>query len=317
MQREERESNYLDLEYVVYHYPHQYFKFIDGGEKFVYYRPSRGAKADQASTYIGCGELGDWWPDENHPDHRFVAIRRPVPFVKPVPFADASARMYESRYASRNSFQGQSVRHIDEVDYYRILGAAGLTGALLDEAPTIDDVVRGTVSPLTFGDPPIDDLRPMLVVPEGTGYRPSGKAPPNVFEAAALQERARTDHQRILKDLLALGTERGATCFWNNNIDLFMQLGDRRLLIEAKSLNASYAAVDRMRYGMGQLFDYSVRYKAKIGNSEPVLAFGAPPARDAGWISTILQENRVAFIARDRERVIPLNELARTLPIFR
>lgn len=72
-----------------------------------------------------------------------------------------------------------------------------------------------------------------------------------------------------------------------------------------------------MRYGMGQLFDYSVRYRAKIGGAKPVLAFGTPPRSDAAWISEILQENGVAFLARDRGLIEPVNALARTLPLFR
>ncbi|HEY1656618.1 MAG TPA: hypothetical protein VGF86_16055 [Candidatus Tumulicola sp.] len=86
--------------------------------------------------------------------------------------------------------------------------------------------------------------------------------------------------------------------------------------MEAKRLNVSSAAVDRMRYGMGQLFDYGVRYRAEIGRARPVLAFGSMPPRDVGWIATILQENGVAFIARQREAIVPVNEAARALPIF-
>ncbi|MDQ2664097.1 MAG: hypothetical protein M3Y18_08720 [Candidatus Eremiobacteraeota bacterium] len=87
------------------------------------------------------------------------------------------------------------------------------------------------------------------------------------------------------------------------------------MLVEAKSLNVPSAAVDRMRYGMGQLFDYGVRYRAEIGRAR-VLAFGAMPSRDVAWISTILQENGVAFIARQRNSRLPMNDAAKDLPIF-
>ena len=90
----------------------------------------------------------------------------------------------------------------------------------------------------------------------------------------------------------------------------------QKLLVEAKSLTVQSAAVDRMRYGMGQLFDYGVRYRAVIGGAQPVLAFGAIPSSEAGWISTILQENGVAFIARQRGSLLPMNDAARELPIF-
>jgi Dam-replacing family/Dam-replacing HTH domain len=62
-----------------------------------------------------------------------------------------------------------------------------------------------------------------------------------------------------------------------------------------------------MRYGMGQLFDYRVRYEVEVAGAEPVLAFGALPDRATGWITNILQDNGIAFVARDREQIVPLN----------
>ena len=87
-------------------------------------------------------------------------------------------------------------------------------------------------------------------------------------------------------------------------------------MVEAKSLNDARQSVDRMRYGMGQLFDYRVRYKAEVAGAEPVLAFGAPPDRTSGWITTILQENGIAFIAKDGERLVPLNQRAAAIAIL-
>jgi hypothetical protein len=309
------DPKYKDAEYMVYHYPRQYFGQIRGGEKFVYYRPSRGAKAAEASTYIGCGELGDWYPDGNDANHRFVDVKKPIPFAVPVAFEDRGGRMFESTFISRNAFQGRSIRHIDDLDYYRILDAAGLTSAVWQEAPTIDDVLSGLITPLSVVDPPRDPFRPLTVVPDGTGYRPTGRKF-DILEAAALQERARKDHQDTLKIVKAMTEARGGTCLFNNNVDLLASFGEQRLLVEAKSLNVPSAAVDRMRYGMGQLFDYGVRYRAEIGRAQPVLAFGALPAHDAGWISTILQETGVAFVARQREALLPMNDAARALPIF-
>jgi hypothetical protein len=67
---------------------------------------------------------------------------------------------------------------------------------------------------------------------------------------------------------------------------------------------------------MGQLFDYSLRHRAEIGRAQPVLAFAAMPASEVGWISTILQETGVALIARHRDALLPLNDAAKTLPLF-
>jgi hypothetical protein len=309
------DPKYKDTEFAVYHYPRQYFGLINGGEKFVYYRPARGAPLGQTSRYFGCGELGDWFPDEHDPTHRFVDVRKPIPFAKPVAYLDADGRMYESAFQDRNAFQGRSVRHIGELDYYRILAAAGLTDMAWQRAPSVDDVASGMVVPGPPADMPRDPFRPLTVVPEGTGYRPTGRAI-DVFEAAALQERARADHQDTLALVKAMVERRGGSCLFNNNVDLLASFAERRLLVEAKSLTVQSAAVDRMRYGMGQLFDYGVRYRAEIGKAQPVLAFGNMPSHEVGWISTILQGNGVAFIARHRESLLPVNDAARDLPIF-
>jgi hypothetical protein len=316
MQRAWRDDpKYKDTEFSIYHYPQQYFDQIRGGEKFVYYRPSRGATAGETSAYFGCGELGDWWADPGDPSHRFVGIRKPIRFAAPVPFVDGTDRMYESTFASRNAFQGRSVRHIDELDYYRILDAAGLTGAVWNEAATVDDVLSGLLVPVPSMQAPRDPFRPLAVVPDGTGYRPTGKTI-DIFEVASLQERARADHQHTLKIVKAMAEARGGRCEYNNNVDLLATFGARKILVEAKSLNVPSAAVDRMRYGMGQLFDYGVRYRAEIGQAQPVLAFGTMPAHEVAWIATILQETGVAFIARQRDGLLPMNDAAKALPLF-
>lgn len=314
MQRAWRDDpQYKDSEFIVYHYPEQYFDRIRGGEQFVYYRPSRGASSVEASCYFGCGVLGDIWPDPDGSPHRFVAIEKGIPFVSPVPFEDATGKMYESRYPSRSSFQGNSIRYIDDFDFYRILSAAGLTGSMFSEAPSVSDVLTGRVSPLTT--PPRDKFRPLDTIPDGTGYRPTDKAP-SVEESAALQERARADHQSTLRLLKAQIERRGGSCEFNNNVDLLAKFGEQRYLVEVKSLARPLSTVDRMRYGMGQLFDYSVRYRAEIGAAQPVLAFGAVLRADFSWVSEILQGNNVAFLARDNNELKPANELARALPIF-
>jgi hypothetical protein len=136
-----------------------------------------------------------------------------------------------------------------------------------------------------------------------------------VYESAALQERARKDHNATLEQIRRTAERLGGRCWYNNNIDLFVRCGEHKLLIEAKSLTDVRQSVDRMRYGMGQLFDYRVRYHAEIAGAEPVLAFGAPPDRETSWVATILQENGVAFIARSGERLLALNARAEALPI--
>lgn len=308
------DPQYKDTEFVVYHYPRVYFDQIRGGERFVYYRPSRGAPPGQASSYFGCGVLGDFWNDPQDPNHRFVGIEKPIRFSRPVPFEDSVGIMYESQLPNRNAFQGRSVRQIGDLDYFRILQAAQLTSAVFDESPTVSDVLAGRASPLLT--PPRDVFRELHVVPDGTGYKPNGGPGPDVFEAAALQERARADHQDTLKLLKTMIDRRGGACLFNNNVDLLATFGNNRLLVEVKSLTRASAAVDRMRYGMGQLFDYAIRYKADISGAKPVLAFGSMLQNEVAWVADILEGNNVAFVARDGNEMRPMNTLARDLPIF-
>lgn len=159
-------------------------------------------------------------------------------------------------------------------------------------------------------------MREIRDIPPGAGYIPSGR-PVNVREAALLQERARADHQAVLKHLAALVHERGGRTWYDNYIDLFGDVDGSRMLIEAKSLNDPEDAVHRMRYGMGQLFDYRHRYNSTIGAVKPVLAFGRLPANDDLWIGAALEENGVAFVGQAADKIVPLNESAEALPIFR
>ncbi len=240
MQRAWQDSpKYKDTEFVVYHYPQRYFDQLSGGEKFVYYRPSRGSTADESSTYFGCGELGEFWEDPNDSGHRFVAIRKPIRFNNPVPYHDSTDRMFESFFTSPNNFQGRSVRYIADLDYYRILNAAGLTGQMVDSAPTVDDVLTGRVSAL-ISTPPTDAFRELITVPEGTGYRPAGNVP-DVYAAAQLQERARADHQGMVRLIKKQVDARGGKCLFNNHVDVLALFGNQKFLVEVKSLNPNFS----------------------------------------------------------------------------
>ena len=92
-------------------------------------------------------------------------------------------------------------------------------------------------------------------------------------------------------------------------------MGERNL-IEAKSLNDLRDAVNRMRYGIGQLIEYGVRYRAELQGAKPVLAFGSAPDRDTSFVATILQENGIAFVSQDRGELLPLDDAAQSLRLF-
>lgn len=311
------DPKYLDAEGVIYHYPTQYFGVITGFERFVYYRPSRGAPKAEASRYIGYGELGGWYPDPKSPTHRYVDVRKYRRFAFPVDYSDVSGRMFEPTFASRNSFQGRSVRHIDGNDFFRILAAAGVYGDPFADLIDVEQYYLQPSSSLLISDPPKQPLRQIETIPDGTGYRPSGRPYADASESASLQERARADHQSTLQALQKLVHRQGGVTLYNNNVDLFARVGSNRYLIEAKSLVDVRAAVDRMRYGLGQLLDYGVRYRSELEGAKPILAFGRIPDRETSWISTILNENGVAFVGmKNAETPIPLNARAEELALF-
>lgn len=308
------DPRYLDREGVIYHYPRQYRGRISDYERFIYYRPATGASEVERSTYIGHGVLGASIEDWARADHYYVDIAFYEPFTTPVSLRHNDL-FVETESAASPQFQS-AARPIRETAYYRILMLGGVSaGREFTPLMTTETVLSAGYSPLVV-DAPRDTFRQALKIPEGTGYVPSGKALPSVYESAALQERARKDHNATLELIRRHAERLGGRCWYNNNIDLFVRYGDKALLVEAKSLIDARQSVDRMRYGMGQLFDYRVRYRAEVAGAEPVLAFGAPPDPASGWITTILQENGVAFVARNRGLVVPLNDRAATLAFF-
>lgn len=310
-------NRYLDRENLVYHFPAMYYDIArseiveNGNRQFLYQRPIRGAPPGQAGTYFGYGFLGDPYHDVRTPGHYFVDIYNPRP-LRPVALRDVRGIYYETGNAEPIMLRGRSVRRITIERYHNIL-AAGLAYSALPESVAMNVQDSGIYAPAAA---PTDAFRDMLVVPPGTGYVPQGGDMPDPYEAAALHERARADHQETLRLIVEAVHRRGGACLYNNNVDLVAKIGERRLLVEAKSLSRQSVAVHRMRYGMGQLMDYGVRYRAELQGAEPVLAFGARPERDVGWIPDILQGNNIAFIANASGTLIAGNALGEQLPIF-
>jgi hypothetical protein len=308
-------NRYLDREGVIYHFPSSYLAVVRrtieeaGDRRFLYQRPIRGAPAGQAGTYFGHGTLGDPYPDDSTRGHYWIDILD-YEHIKPVPLRSPTGVYFETGRAEQINLRGRSIRYIEPMRYFAILAAGQAYSTFIDPHPLQD---AGHFAP-AFA--PKDDFRALLVVPPGTGYVPQGHEPLDRYEAAALHERARGDHQATLKILVDKVTSLGGSCLYNNNVDLLAKIGDRRILVEVKSLGQQAAAVNRMRYGMGQLLDYRVRYAAEIAGAEPVLAFGARPERDVSWIPTILQGNGIAFIARRGDEIEPGNELGQSLPLW-
>jgi hypothetical protein len=308
-------NRYLDREGVIYHFPRVYLPLVNqvlvtaGDQRFVYQRPTKGAPPGQAGTYFGHGFLGRPYEDTQTPGHYFMDVMG-YERMRNVPLRDPQGFYYESGSSTPLMLRGKSIRYVEPERYFLIL-AAGQAYSAISAPADLQDV--GTFAPALV---PVDAFRPMTAVPPGTGYVPHGNEMIDRQEVAALHERARADHQATLEQLVTRIQALGGTCEYNNNVDLFARLGERRFLVEAKSLTRQASAVNRMRYGMGQLFDYAVRYKAELRGAEPVLAFGSPPERDVSWIPTILQANGVAFVARGSSGIEAGNDLGRALPFI-
>lgn len=305
---------YEDAEYSLYHYPRQYFSRVNPYDRFIYYRPlGKSAGRHDSKTYFGYGVLGQWFADPNKPDHRFVNLIQADSFPRLVPFHDPGGDFYETESPTPPAFQS-AVRTISETAYWKILAAADVKAAGISMLPNTERVydLPYAASALI----PRDSLRHVDIIPPGAGYKPKGDNRVSVYESAALQERARADHQHVLRRIQERVLERGGQTWYNNNIDLFARIGESRMLIEAKSLVDPTAAVDRMRYGVGQLADYDYRYRAELEGPRKVLAFGTPPDRTSAWIGKVLEDQRIAFITQDNGRLLPLNDAAKTLPLF-
>lgn len=306
---------YEDAEFSLYHYPKQYFSRIRRYEPFIYYRPlGESQRREDSLCYFGHGVLGEWYEDHRKPNHRFVNILRGQRFPQLVRLRDERGNYYESETPRASGQMQSSVREISALTYHRILAAAGVTQNDLDSMPDVDSIAASPY-PLPLVAAPTDALREIFTIPPGAGYMPRGNASLlNIYESAALQERARRDHQEALRIVQNAVHRAGGATFFNNNIDLYARIGEERYLIEAKSVNSPTVVVDRMRYGIGQLADYSYRYEALTGGAQRVLAFAAPPPRDTAWISGVLEREHVAFIATRDEHVLPLNVIASHLP---
>jgi hypothetical protein len=304
---------YEDAEYSLYHYPRVYFSRVEAYDRFIYYRPlGKSERRHDSLHYFGHGVLGQPFEDFQKPDHRFVPLIKAAPFPKPVPLRDLRSLFFETETEPGPQFQA-AVRRLSEVAYHRILAAGDVVSTSLDTLQSTE-AISPLANPRSI-EIPRDPFREIQEIPPGAGYVPRGTVV-DVYESAALQERARADHQHVLRKISELARATGGVCSYNNNVDLLVDHGDVRTLVEAKSLNDLRDTVDRMRYGIGQLADYAYRYQADLRGARSVLAFGRAPDRQTSWIGDVLQSNKIAFVALERDVVLPMNELARELPFL-
>ncbi len=305
---------YDDAEFSLYHYPRVYFGRVKPYDRFIYYRPlGRSAPRADSKTYFGYGVLGQWFSDPARNDHRYVPLIQAEPFSRLVPLYYNAGQYYETESSVAPQFQA-AVREISETAYWKILASGDASATGIQHLLNTEQISRMPYAAAQAA--PLDELRVTNVIPPGAGYKPHGDNRPNVYESAALQERARADHQAVLRLVQQRVLQLGGVTMYNNHIDLYARIGDSKLLIEAKSLVDLRAAVDRMRYGIGQLADYDFRYRDVLRGPQKVLAFGEPPDPESAWVSSVLEDQRIASIANARGTLIALNDAAHALPIF-
>lgn len=149
-----------------------------------------------------------------------------------------------------------------------------------------------------------------------TGYVPSGNERPDPAEVAALQERARADHQAALAAIITRTLSRGGSCSMNNNIDLLAAFPGENVLIEAKSLRDVRMAVDRMRYAIGQLADDQRRYRNEIGEGRTAVAFGSSLGREEEFVGDVLDSKGIGLLLFEDGRLDARNQAALALSFF-
>lgn len=306
---------YEDAEFSLYHYPRVYFTRVEPYDRFIYYRPLGKSKPRiDSRRYFGHGVIGQPFPDPHRDDHRYAPLIRAKPFPRLVGMRDSFGDFYETESQAAPPFQA-AIRRLSETAYHRILADAGVTAASVESMPSTE-AVSAFYLPSGRIQAPRDAFRRLTEIPPGAGYVPQNTEL-DVYESAALQERARADHQRVLSLIAQRVHELDGTCSYNNNVDLLADFGDAKVLVEAKSLTDLRDAVDRMRYGIGQLADYGFRYRSELRGAPALLAFGQAPDRQTSWIADVLEENNVAFAAATRDGLLALNDAARQLILFR
>jgi hypothetical protein len=276
------DPKYLDREGVIYHYPRQYRGRIGDFERFIYYRPAAGSSPEEASKYIGHGVLGASFEDWAREAHWYVNVAWYEPFARPVPLRE-SGIFVETESTVSPQFQS-AARQVRETAYYRILMLGGVSAGREFALPITTETAMAIGYAPPLSSIPKDKLRDAIVIPEGTGYIPSGKELPSVYESAALQERARKDHNATLELIRQAADRKGGHSWYNNNIDLFVDLGCRRILVEAKSLNDPRDSVDRMRYGHGPVIRLSgsIRSRDRKRRACPRVRFISGPCDQLG-----------------------------------
>lgn len=114
------ESDYADIVGMQYEFPEQYRSYVLPGERFIYYRGSRGRAA---VGYFGEGVVGDIRPSAR-PAHLIAKIHDVLLYDEAVEIKDAAGNYWETG-STRGTNWANGVRRISDEVFEAITGAAG------------------------------------------------------------------------------------------------------------------------------------------------------------------------------------------------
>lgn len=118
------ESDYADIVGLQYEFPEQYRAYVLPGDRFLYYRGSRGS-ARGAVGYFGEGVVGDVRPS-GKPGHLIAKVHDVLLYDDAVGIKDAAGN-YRETGSTRGTNWANGVRRISGDVFEAITGAAGST----------------------------------------------------------------------------------------------------------------------------------------------------------------------------------------------
>ncbi|CAM3505007.1 MULTISPECIES: HNH endonuclease [Saccharibacillus] len=133
-QKLEKESDYKDIPFKVYHFPSRYKNQINSGDTFLYYQGDRHKKKNR--YYFGCGKIGEVTSaEEGHYNAELLDTWR---FINTVPIYDTNNEFYESIGYSQvrnkpNPAWQNSIRKISAAAFKTILSKSGMDALTISQ----------------------------------------------------------------------------------------------------------------------------------------------------------------------------------------
>src|SRR5262249_52697101 len=105
-------------------YPRMYWRLIQPGERFLYYRGRKKRSGGRAlQVYFGSAVVGAIRNDPKDSNRFHCEVLDYRPFSKPVPFKDPSGR-YLERKGGQKGYYRRGVRRISKSEFQKILALA-------------------------------------------------------------------------------------------------------------------------------------------------------------------------------------------------